>query len=173
MNKTFIALLLIAVLFNACDKKAEIPSKVITFNVFHCITTEEPPPQDGVYYLKSPGADILIYKASSLFGSYLSDEKGKVTITLEEGEYDYIVINGNEKNITSDKYVIAGIFSTSEEIHNSPSQANVAIGSLRYKDLNMDGIINEHDKAEFAHLKVVNDASVDIYCPTCFNPRRN
>jgi TonB-linked SusC/RagA family outer membrane protein len=43
-------------------------------------------------------------------------------------------------------YVADGIFQTTDEIANSPTQPNAAPGDIKYKDLNGDGVINSLDR---------------------------
>jgi TonB-linked SusC/RagA family outer membrane protein len=43
-------------------------------------------------------------------------------------------------------YVADGIFQTTEEIANSPTQPNAAPGDIKFKDLNGDGVINSLDR---------------------------
>jgi TonB-dependent starch-binding outer membrane protein SusC len=43
-------------------------------------------------------------------------------------------------------YVVEGIFQTAEEAQNHPNQGGNAIGRLKYKDLNNDGVIDDLDR---------------------------
>jgi hypothetical protein len=153
----------ISVTQKATKKDGEIYGKKITFNVFHCITNGETAPQDNVHYLKANDAEIKIFSGSSLTGVYTTDAEGKAIVALEEGEYNYIVTNGIEKNISSDGYLIAGIFATIEEIDNLPKQSNATVGGLKFKDMNGDGIIDDQDRIESVPLSVVKDESVEVY----------
>jgi hypothetical protein len=153
----------ISVTQKATKKNGEVYEKMITFHVFHCITNGETAPQNNVHYLKVDGAEIKIYNGSSLTGTYTTNAEGIAIVILEEGEYNYIVTKGNEKNISSDGYLIAGIFSTIEEINRFPKQSNATIGGLKFKDMNDDGIIDGQDNIENARLNVVKDASVEVY----------
>ncbi|MDR1527842.1 MAG: RagB/SusD family nutrient uptake outer membrane protein [Dysgonamonadaceae bacterium] len=153
----------ISVTQKATKRNGEIYGKMITFNVFHCITNGEAAPQNNMHYLKTSGAEIKIFNGSSLVGLYTTDAEGKAIVTLEEGEYNYIVTKGDERNISSDGYLIAGIFSTVEEINNFPEQPNATLGGLRFKDMNGDGIIDDQDKTENVPLLVVKDESVEVY----------
>jgi hypothetical protein len=153
----------ISVTQKATKRNGEIYGKMITFNVFHCITNGETAPQNNVHYLKADGAEIKIFKGSSLTGTYTTDAEGKAIVALEEGEYNYIVTKENEKNISSDGYLIAGIFSTLEEINDFPKQSNATIGGLKLKDMNGDGIIDGRDKIETVPLNVVKDEPVEVY----------
>jgi hypothetical protein len=76
---------------------------------------------------------------------------------------NYIITKGNEKNISSEGYLIAGIFSTVEEINGFPKQSNATLGGLKFTDMNGDGIIDDQDKIKNAPLRVVKDESVDAY----------
>jgi hypothetical protein len=152
----------ISVTQKATKRNGEIYGKMITFNVFHCITNGEVAPQNNVQYLKVDGAEIKIFNGSSLTGVYTTDAEGKAIVALEEGEYNYTVTKGNEKNILGG-YLIAGIFSTVEETNNFPEQSNTTLGGLKFKDMNGDGVIDDQDKIENAPLRVVTDASVEVY----------
>jgi hypothetical protein len=153
----------ISVTQKATKKNGGMYGKTVTFNIFHCITNGETAPQNNTHYLKTEGAEVKIFNGSSLTGTYTTNAEGKAVATLEEGEYNYIVTKGDEKNISSEGYLIAGIFSTVEEINGFPKQSNAILGGLKFTDMNGDGIIDDQDKIKNVPLQVVKDESVDAY----------
>jgi hypothetical protein len=100
------------------------------------------------------GAYVKVYesldKIAANTPSYIrtTDQNGKVLIpVVYQNTYYFTVQKGNAKNIYNN-FLIAGIFQTDTEIQNSAVQTPTpSVGSLKYADLNFDGIINSSDKA--------------------------
>jgi hypothetical protein len=86
--------------------------------------------------------------------SYTTDNDGKLTLLLVEGDYYYQVTKGNASNISKDGFIIAGIFTSQEEVDNSldtqlqlaPYQSSAVIGGLKFVDYNADVRIDDDDK---------------------------
>lgn len=81
-----------------------------------------------------------------------SDENGKaIFYDLPSGTYFLIVKYEGLSNITSSGFLINGVFQNQEEIDNSAAQHNNSKpGSLKYTDVNGDGLIDNSDHVQFA-----------------------
>ena len=90
-----------------------------------------------------------------------TDQTGKVLIpVVYKDTYYFTVQKGNAKNIYNNQ-LIAGIFQTDTEIQNSAIQTPTpSIGSLKYADLNFDGIINSQDKATGDYVLTVQSQTI-------------
>jgi hypothetical protein len=120
------------------------------------------------------GATINLYESQADVTSEVvkytavTDASGKVTIPVAFKSYYYFTVQkGNAKNIYND-LLVAGIFQSQDEIQSSAQQSPwPTVGSVKYADLNGDGIINSLDKANSGFVQVVesqkNVASVVIY----------
>ncbi len=119
-------------------------------------------------YMLVPEAEINIYtEEGNLFGTYIADRYGIVKVSLPVGVYSYEVNKGNERNIFSKQeeagYVIAGIFTSQDEIDQMPYQLDVKLGGLKYVDYNGDGIIDNNDKTDRVYFHVESDFSNTVY----------
>ncbi|MDO4229963.1 MAG: TonB-dependent receptor [Capnocytophaga sp.] len=81
----------------------------------------------------------------------ISTNKNKVT-TLPESVINAYGGNGKWDNILGRPYgsfygyVADGLFKTQDDVDQHPLQNGKAIGRIRYKDLNNDGVVNEDDR---------------------------
>ena len=61
--------------------------------------------------------------------------------------YDYMSVVGHPVNAITGVLVADGLFTSQEEIDNSPKQrfGNYTVGDIKYRDLNGDGIVDGND----------------------------
>ncbi|UOE49322.1 hypothetical protein MTO98_33550 [Mucilaginibacter sp. SMC90] len=135
-------------LFSSCDKKPPLTSTVdITVT-------------DGLTGAASAGATVKLYddvnkpntgEAPSY--TLTADASGKATASVAYiGGYYVVAENGSRKSYYNGLIPI-GIFKTQSEIDSSPTQTPAAtIGSVKFKDTNGDGVINDSDKTHAPNL---------------------
>jgi hypothetical protein len=110
------------------------------------------------------GALVKLYASQSAFDSgkptfsLTTDAKGEVSFPvifndLSSMGISFMVVagKGDLSNI-KDGYVIQGVFNTQEEVDNHCYQAGAKVGSMKFKDMNCDGVISEDDKAPYDNL---------------------
>ncbi|QEM06797.1 hypothetical protein DIU31_026040 [Mucilaginibacter rubeus] len=135
-------------LFSSCDKKGPATSTV-------AITIT-----DGQTGAASVGATVKLYddvnkpntgEAPSY--TLTTDASGKATAVVAYiGEYYIVAEKGTQKSYYNGLIPI-GIFKTQADIDSSPKQTPAAIiGSVKFKDTNNDGVINDSDKAKAPNL---------------------
>ena len=104
-------------------------------------------------------------------GSYITDNDGKLILTLLEGNYFFQVRKGNASNISKDGFIIAGIFTSQEEVDNSlgipqlsqvPHQSSAIIGGLKFVDYNGDARIDNDDKPDNGYVFLWSTQNVYI-----------
>lgn len=70
-------------------------------------------------------------------------------VEKDEGDlmYDYMSVVGHPVNAITGVLVADGLFTSQEEIDNSPKQqfGNYTVGDIKYRDLNGDGIVDGND----------------------------
>jgi hypothetical protein len=129
-------------LFSSCDKESPATS-----NVSITVT-------NGLTGTASSGATIKLYddpnkanNGSSPAYTLTTDASGKITSQVDYiGGYFIVAEKGTQKSYYNGLIPI-GIFKTQSEIDSSPAQTPVAtIGSVKFKDTNGDGVINDSDK---------------------------
>ena len=150
MNRHFFSLIIITALFTvifiSCDKDDE-PTSATTqysFTVYACNAAWSP--DNPVPYNTVADAIVSLRDESGHERSYTTDNDGKLTLTLVEGNYFYQVTKGNASNISKDGFLIAGIFTSQEEISTWAQQPSAVIGGLKFTDINNDQRINNDDK---------------------------
>jgi len=124
-----------------------------SFVVYECNAAWSP--NNPVPYLAAGGATVSLRDDLGHRWSYTTDNDGKLTLMLVEGDYYYQVAKGNASNISKDGFIIAGIFTSQEEVDNSinisqlpqvPYQPSAVLGGLKFVDVNGDAIIDDADK---------------------------
>ena len=116
-----------------------------SFSVYECNAAWSP--NNNVPYLAVSGAVINLRDSQGReLDTHTTDTNGNLTITLVDGKYFYKVTKGTASIISKDGFIIAGMFTSQEEILNSPFQTSAVVGGLKFADLNWDGRINDDDK---------------------------
>jgi hypothetical protein len=137
------------------DGTKPVARQTVVFEVYSC--NAQWSPQNNAPYLAAEGAEIKVYKGAEEIGIY----RAETAVELEPGEYTYSVTKGNETNVPGNAlgFVIAGIFTSQEEIDSLPFQSGAQLGGLKFIDMNGDGIINNDDRVENgrAYLRVDAD----------------
>lgn len=84
--------------------------------------------------------------------SFLFSKSKIVDMAEEPKAYDNLVETGNPLNSTYG-LIAEGIFTSQEEIDNSPTQtfSTVRVGDIKYRDLNGDGKIDANDKTKIGY----------------------
>ncbi|MDR0560461.1 MAG: BACON domain-containing protein, partial [Prevotellaceae bacterium] len=132
------------------DGTKPVTKRIVEFEVYAC--NAQWSPENNIPYIVAEGAHISVYKSSDddPVEDYSTDENGRVAFEFEPGDYVYRVLWSNEgkrvQNVSRQGFVIAGIFTSQEEIDNSPMQSDAKPGNLKFADINGDGIINDNDK---------------------------
>lgn len=120
-------------------------------------------------YLTNDGDTLTLFKNSLKVGTYQTDEDGLIELLLENGEYEYLVSNDDMKNISKAGYLIAGIYTSQEEIDQAPKVETGSLnpGDLMLSDLDGDGVINKNDFVTKAPLTVApgkeETQTVEVY----------
>jgi len=113
-------------------------------------------PENNTSYLTASDATVSLRDSlGRALGPYTTGTDGKVTMTLVKGRYTYKVTKGNASNISKDGFLIAGIFTSQQEIDNYPRQSSAVLGGLKFADLNYDGIINNDDKPSEGFIRLL------------------
>ncbi|WP_069658661.1 SusC/RagA family TonB-linked outer membrane protein [Arcticibacter eurypsychrophilus] len=100
----------------------------------------------AINYEGTIGKDILF-----TVGANLSSYRNKVTYLPSEILTAYPG-NGTDQNIVGQSinsvfgYVADGLFTSADQVTNSPDQPGKGLGRIRFKDLNNDNIINDQDR---------------------------
>ena len=116
-----------------------------SFSVYECNSAWSP--DNNVPYLAGSSAIVNLRDDQGReLDTYTTDTNENLTVTLVDGAYYYKVTKGTASNISEDGFIIVGIFTSQEEILNSPFQTSAVVGGLKFADLNWDGIINDGDK---------------------------
>ncbi|QEM13136.1 MULTISPECIES: hypothetical protein [Mucilaginibacter] len=129
-------------LFSSCDKETSTTSNV-------AITVT-----DGLTGAGSAGATVKLYDdvnkpntGEAPAYTLTADASGKISAPVAYiGGYYVVAENGARKSYYGGLIPI-GIFKTQSDIDASPKQTPAAtIGSVKFKDTNGDGVINDSDK---------------------------
>ncbi|MDR3245752.1 MAG: hypothetical protein LBT50_04900 [Prevotellaceae bacterium] len=137
--------------------------KMVTFKVQSC--KAKTPKADTLQYVDAPGAEITFYVNDTVSTeTFVTGADGTVSFLIDTLEYTYLVSKEDEKNITSEGYQIAGIFTSQSEL-DSIEQDGKRIGGLRFADLNNDKIIDEKDKTAKAKFTVADTVVAYIAKP--------
>jgi hypothetical protein len=146
--------------------------ETVTFHVSACNMQWAP---GAAACIPAEGAEVKIYQGETLVQTCRTDAEGVAAAQLEAGDYTYTAARGDEKNISAEGYLIAGIFTSQGEINHSPAvktgetpdggtvYRTLHPGDLKYVDINGDGIIDSQDVVEKASLSVDRAAEVDVY----------
>lgn len=135
-------------LFSSCDKEGPSTSTV-------AITVT-----NGLTGAAAAGATVKLYDdvnkpntGEAPAYTFTADASGKVTASVDYiGGYFLVAENGAQKNYYGGLIPI-GVFKTQSDIDSSPKQTPVAtIGSVKFKDTNGDGVINDSDKTYAPNL---------------------
>lgn len=158
----------------------DIPQKKykMVFNVLEC--NEEWSTGNDTEATVSNEAKIYLYNKSgdnyTLLDSVMTDNKGVASYNhnYADGLY-YNVKKGDKKSSSAGGFLIAGIFTSQAEIDGYPQYRTgtatdiVVPGSVKYADINGDGIINYDDLLTSDYFKAEKDATEKVYIMTVSN----
>ncbi|AYL98077.1 hypothetical protein HYN43_023535 [Mucilaginibacter celer] len=140
-------------MFSSCDKESAAVSSVnITVT-------------NGITGTGSAGATVKLYDDPNKANTgeapaytLTTDASGKITSQVDYiGGYYVVAEKGTQKSYYNGLIPI-GIFKSQSEIDSSPKQTPVAtVGSVKFKDTNADGIINDSDKTVAPTLYLESD----------------
>lgn len=105
----------------------------------------------GLTYQKAIGKDLIV----SLNGSFTYAHNEIKNVDEPANIEPYFSRTGHPINSIRG-YIAEGLFTSQEEIDNSPKQgfSNVSIGNIKYKDLNGDGQIDANDMTTIGNPEV-------------------
>ena len=105
--------------------------------------------------MKSHGVDLSAVYNKQFNKDWSLSLRGTFTfsrnevVEKDEGDlmYDYMSVVGHPVNAITGVLVADGLFTSQEEIDNSPKQqfGNYTVGDIKYRDLNGDGIVDGND----------------------------
>ncbi|MCD7933231.1 MAG: hypothetical protein LUH15_18795 [Tannerellaceae bacterium] len=148
------------------DNPGLSPVREITFRILETIRNWEEGQPDTI---ESEGAEITLFadvegadKLTEL-GSVTTDVNGFATFSTIETGTLYFSVYSLYRTAFFFGYRVAGLFTTEEQIQNSPSYEtgtfldNKYFGSVMLMDINGDGVININDKTEDYLIQVNSD----------------
>jgi hypothetical protein len=114
------------------------------------------------------GATVNLYETRSdvtanvVKYTAVTDQAGKAIIPVAFRNYFYTVQKETAKNIYNG-FLITGVFQTQEEVNSSPRQFPYpSAGSVRFADVNADGVINDADKINSGTVETVQHENVAV-----------
>ncbi len=112
-------------------------------------------PYGNIGRVKSHGVDLSAVYNKQFNKDWSLSLRGTFTfsrnevVEKDEGDlmYDYMSVVGHPVNAITGVLVADGLFTSQEEIDNSPKQqfGNYTVGDIKYRDLNGDGIVDGND----------------------------
>ena len=112
-------------------------------------------PYGNIGRVKSHGVDLSAVYNKQFGKDWSLSLRGTFTfsrnevVEKDEGDlmYDYMSVVGHPVNAITGVLVADGLFTSQEEIDNSPKQqfGNYTVGDIKYRDLNGDGIVDGND----------------------------
>ncbi len=146
-------------LMTACeddDAKENNGADIVTFRVYTCnLNWSAENPEQGT---PQPKATIKIYDENEVLHKTLTtDSKGETQFSLTPGKIFYYTAEYQDSHNLFEGMQVLGVFTSQDEIDNYPSYTDRFIGcqyvgSLKFTDINGDGIINALDSVQYALL---------------------
>ena len=158
MNRNFYTILACVLIFVSCDKtdeptiKNEIIVKVYNTSTWESSTNTMDPVAGATVYLLSDSETV----------SALTNDKGIATFNgVKENEYYLVASKGDLSNLIDKStidgktlgYLLIGVYTSQEDILNSPYYSNAVVGGNKFADIFGDGSIKSSDKTEGYYLK--------------------
>ena len=120
----------------------------LSFKVYEC---QSPLKAAATNEVPAAQADIKIYSKTygkyTLLATLTTNDKGEAEYAGGKEQTVYYEVNkGTSTNLYED-YIVMGIFTSEEDIHNWAYQGiGTEPGDLKLKDVNYDGVINKDDQ---------------------------